>query len=924
MKTAFLLAAVLLIGRMAGAQDVPSPPGQTRQWTAPPTSLPAVVVSAAAALFDQGMADPRECEYRVVEINLARPLKTHAWVLPADNGQARYAVGWNGLVYPVQSVGAPADLAADATAPPRWRFREAVEAVGESHALSVESTLRIKAALLLRLGEGGLAEKLWREGCGDRVEMARADPYADMAAAWLGSWYNRAVRAYLRDDYPAALAICRQLSPVLAKARETIRARGIPEPWPEHFDGLPFWQMPILMAEAQRRIDEPADVSALDSGQPAAGPERIAALIRDLELVRVQQSMLPGRTEVLDDAAVQALVRAGDAAVPALLRCLVEDQRLTRSRYTGGGWTLESGPIIPVYEAAYTALFCLFNTTFPLFEHGSKEASWEDRRWDKEPRDLSPDDRRALAAKLEAYWHQLRDEDPLERAYATLRDDQAGWKAWLQAVDEIVQPGDGTSTDYRLVSPVLGGYSIFPRRTPITPRGEALRGRTDPPVRELIIRRFEQLVADTAPFDYYQPGRQPDTPGKLLLSLAAWNGRDHPDDLPHFQGELVAQYRCLTPDAAPNSRRESDRREEARMIIRLYEKRLELGDPDALAGYADFLPDLTPYGAERGDEFRLLWRHPDDPAIVRAAEKMFGASSSWVPFSKRGNVDLKGLSRMPLVAVPAFRKELERGLGDTSADGQVTLAENGDLHDGPGRLERFNPLDPLAPAGGSKVDYRLCDDYARQLSFLDGFPECELYWPIADRDRAVAACRAFLDRYADNFRYRPEDKDEDTSYYAAPAHLHFQVLDHPATDEDVRLGRAIFSLPAPARLCCLPGMPVQADRPGRPMDPHKVTDETGRVNLRSNPRGCVWQAEETLVDGMWERFYGFVGRYQIEKVPAAEIEFPIGHLVADITPQISGDIEMTWRLVTMRRFPSAVYTSAASSLPTCLCVSGST
>jgi hypothetical protein len=38
--------------------------------------------------------------------------------------------------------------------------------------------------------------------------------------------------------------------------------------------------------------------------------------------------------------------------------------------------------------------------------------------------------------------------------------------------------------------------------------------------------------------------------------------------------------------------------------------------------------------------------------------------------------------------------------------------------------------------------------------------------------------------------------------------------------------------------------------------------------------GHVWQAEEVLVDGQWQRFFGFVGRYCVAKVPAEEIEFP--------------------------------------------------
>jgi hypothetical protein len=38
--------------------------------------------------------------------------------------------------------------------------------------------------------------------------------------------------------------------------------------------------------------------------------------------------------------------------------------------------------------------------------------------------------------------------------------------------------------------------------------------------------------------------------------------------------------------------------------------------------------------------------------------------------------------------------------------------------------------------------------------------------------------------------------------------------------------------------------------------------------------GHVWQAEEVLENGKWQRFFGFVGRYCAARVPAEEIEFP--------------------------------------------------
>ncbi len=899
---ALAFASSLLFCSVAHGQNVPADPTpavpsvQTTAWIAPDTSLPAAVVSAVTILFDQGLADPRGCEYREVEIALDFPVKTHAWVLPAQDGQTRRAVGWNGLVYPVTKVGAPADLADDVAAGlARRSFSPVIEAVGERHALSTESVLRIKVAFLLRLGEVRLAEKVWREGTrGDTASKLQLDPYTDMAAIWLGSWYNRAVRAYLRDDYAATVDICRRLSPALAKAEETAHARGVADPWPKHLGGLPLWQLPALMAEARRRMDEPPHRSAADAVPPPAQPERIAAMIRELDQVRVHQWVSPGQTDVLDDPVVQALVKEGDAAVPALLRCLVEDQRLTRSRFTGGGWTGESGPIIPVYEAAYTALFRSLNVKFSIFEHDSGKEGWSDGR---EPRGLSMEDRRVLAARLDAHWQKTRGGDPVERAYETLRDDAAGEKAWLQAVDTIVQPDNGQFTGYLLVPPAVGGWEGYTNEKPFVPRGEALRSRTDPSVAELMIGRFGQLSEgeDNPPWGL----RNTDRSGKFLLALAAWDGKAHLDDLRRLQGELLARFEHLAGEPQRSDDRQPNLTEQARVLVSIFERRLELGDAAALAAYADFLGTLTPKIVGTSwmttGLFRLMWRHPDDPGIARVADRMFGEGSPWVPFPKSNPWAPPVLIHSWLVGVPAFQRALERGLRDTSAAGEVVLGEDGHVNDGTSRLYT---LDPLAPPRGTNVTYRRCDAYAHALSSLDGFPRCELYWPPSEHDRAVAASGEFLRRYADHFRYNEkEDKDRDDDAFPGP-HIRFPALDHPATDEDVRAGRAIFSLPTPARVCRLSNLPLTAERPGGKADPSSGTttaaDGSSQPAVLYNNRGVVWQAEETFVNGRWERYFGFVGRYQMEKVPAAEIEFPLGHEAGNITPQISGGLKTVW------------------------------
>ena len=60
------------------------------------------------------MASPRGCEYRQVEISTHTYVNARGFVLPerADT-PGRFAVCWDGLIYPVVTVGEPADLDRD-------------------------------------------------------------------------------------------------------------------------------------------------------------------------------------------------------------------------------------------------------------------------------------------------------------------------------------------------------------------------------------------------------------------------------------------------------------------------------------------------------------------------------------------------------------------------------------------------------------------------------------------------------------------------------------------------------------------------------------------------------------------------------------------------------------------------------------------
>src|SRR5262245_8501682 len=101
----------------------PTPPRQDFPWIAPApsTAIPEALIGAARLLFRHGLADPRGGEYREIVVVTSSvwsgnpdQTKAHGWVLPSSSSSGpRMAVTWNGLLYPVVSVGKRADLKAD-------------------------------------------------------------------------------------------------------------------------------------------------------------------------------------------------------------------------------------------------------------------------------------------------------------------------------------------------------------------------------------------------------------------------------------------------------------------------------------------------------------------------------------------------------------------------------------------------------------------------------------------------------------------------------------------------------------------------------------------------------------------------------------------------------------------------------------------
>ena len=310
---ALLVAATVTHTAARGAEPIlPTPPRQAEPWTPPPTTLPRFLVSATASLCEQGLADPRGCDYRKIKLTVGsvwggegHELETTGWVLPtADGGKPRHAVAWNGLVYPLAGDLGPGDLDADIRALVRATGAVSKDQVvrrggfngfgsnNESSSLDAKSFHAIKVCLLLRLGRAGLAESLW-DAANGKPQAARANgagakldlnsygvSYLTLARDLAWYHFDRAVCAHIRGDDPVALADARFLMGFTRAVEIKADAMGFERP--EHMDrrGEPapyiefLGQLPDLLADQERR--------AWERAKPPRRPRARAARRRSL------------------------------------------------------------------------------------------------------------------------------------------------------------------------------------------------------------------------------------------------------------------------------------------------------------------------------------------------------------------------------------------------------------------------------------------------------------------------------------------------------------------------------------------------------------------------------------------------------------------------------------------------------------------
>lgn len=840
--------------------SLPVPPTQRKPVLPPSGDLPDVFVTATSALFDAGMADPRDCEYREIEIGTGSVwsgdngiVRTHGWVLPGD-GARRAAVCWNGLVYRVVSVGKAADWRADVDVLIRNATDDNSLSRPEEATVSWETYDPVKGCLVLRLGDAKLAGKFWkatqlarhqtdvrlweREDANSRGPKPQfvpdtKDPYLVWAACWLWSLYDRAVCAHMRGDDRLALLSARGVElarPLIEREAERRgMERHLSSDQKYKAKAVPYLGFvdPVraLFKDQMRRASAPKQRAAIEivNDPLSTQPQRIEALIRDLDQVAARQGGQPvGPFAVEDDPIVAALIREGEPAIEPLLQVLESDvvSHLTRTVTFSRDFHADRH-LHTLLTPARVALLALMKTTAEATGITSK---------DRYEGKLSAKDE---AARLREWWQRYGKMSEAERWYRTLADDTAGKDAWTDAAWHLTLRGAD------------GRYA-----------GEPLRGKSNPSVSELLVKRAEGFVRVRRKWRSSFDGFHDADASRFILKGMRWEG----PPLLVIARELMTSIAGYT---APGSKQGERSRSDGRIMAELAVGCAAHGEMGALDQWSQWILGCTPddLGSYPDDSLEPFWRHSDHPAVAAAARKLFGdPTSPWalwlMPDTPRS--PLGDQTCFALLVLPEIRDRWQEGLGARLVIGTILLEQDGgtEIEIPRVRWMRWGPRTSWKGVPpGTKATIRRCDLAAEFLSRIHGFSEFSFFWTESHRDQVIATMKELLVSKGAHLRvFVPELR-----FNQVPGiRFEFPKRDRPATAADVVRGDAIFHLDdqSGVEAVVLPSVPMLA-----------------RMKNMEHEEVLVWQAEQIHAQGQARRYYGVVGTHKIGRVSADEIEF---------------------------------------------------
>ncbi len=488
--------------------------------------------------------------------------------------------------------------------------------------------------------------------------------------------------------------------------------------------------------------------------------KQVAFLIESLDQMNLLQSDL--HSEIHEDYRTDALVKLGEAAVPALIDALEKDERLTRSMYYSGRF-FEYANIVSTQEVVFGVLLSILRIS--QIDPRNADA---DRIADDE------EGLRKIAATLRAYWKEFGALSFEERMMRVLNDARSSYPALREAALNLAIPE------------VNRGYGRLhmswhdPGHAPQAPRAALMKFQR-PTVAEAILSAMDRDLAD---HDFQNPGQpagmmdeRNDIEDGYLFSLIALGDR-----------RIVAKLTQRAEKAI-------DVRPRRKWSLACF----HLGNPKPLREFAEEFRKGKIHAPD-AREFEGIVSYLGKVPLPEADRALYALADPEHPLHERAAREVLDDWHVgsPFLAHPYCLSILRKALNDKTLTGITVAVSNNVLEwtgDGGTRSMSLPALlkDPSKRKG--KVLERGCDKAAETLSWLVvGVPE--YYALLNDADDRIADMKKLLDHYQGKFRRLAGTEQAGLFSYTYGTHLvpNVRPLGRPATPDDVKAGKAIFHL----------------------------------------------------------------------------------------------------------------------------------
>jgi hypothetical protein len=496
--------------------------------------------------------------------------------------------------------------------------------------------------------------------------------------------------------------------------------------------------------------------------------KRVAYLIASLDDVELppQRVELGMSTRPKLDARLEALMALGDDAIPALIDAADKDVR--PARWVGNPPPGDDGS--SVLLACDLAAVCLSEMLhwYPLASQIG------------EGRDTHTKAGRAkLATKVRAHGKAYGKLKPLERVRARLLDKGSEWEDWESAARYFA----------------WGEHAEISRMAPPFPPADGAAGK---------FVTVPKGVLDLA---------KPTAAEALLTRMGRELASPRGEDEKYRNGVLAVCLGCIArlndPRILPALERRIASAKGAERLALVHVCRL-LGQPRHLEEIARALerglvpPRKGKYGKDSLEDVVALLSDGKRPAYNRA---LFALAKPTHPLYKAAREKvLTDWADNTWLSHPFCVLILVRELDNNAKTGGAWMVDEGSLkkeYDGGGSMSGELPDFLQVPANRhSRADERRCDLAAHRISRLvAGAPEYSVL--AKDAGRRLAALKAFVALYGDKLRLATFEEVELLRGLGSPRASFvpdIRPLGRPATEADVKAGRAVFHLGGKGKL----------------------------------------------------------------------------------------------------------------------------